>query len=100
VVLDSASHRIFDCVQYKQQRIALLDTLEKHDVKPDIYAMMSFDGKSVAETKEIITALILFINETNLAKLFLWDPSDEEHGVEGIVLMKPVDTSWAEPQKD
>jgi hypothetical protein len=57
---DSAEHRIFDCSQYNQQRTALLATLAKHNVKPNIYAMMGFDGKSADETKDIIMALAIF----------------------------------------
>jgi ribonuclease HI len=95
--LDSAEHRIFECDQYDIEREILDETLRKHKIEHDIYKMMSLEGKTGDEAKEILTALLEFLRETGLTSLFLWDPKDEEHGVEGLVLMKPVDTQWAKP---
>jgi hypothetical protein len=97
---DSANHRIFECKQYNMHRTELLATLEKQRIEPNVYEMMKLSGRSETEVKEVIDMLLTYLNETNLISLFLWDPRDEEFGVEGYVHMNPMAKPWVKPQTD
>jgi ribonuclease HI len=97
---DSTEHRMFECSQYKKQRRELYETMDEHNIEHNIYDLMKFENKTASEATEIITAILKYLNDTNLTTLFVWDPTDEEHGVEGLVLMRPADASWAKPVTD
>jgi hypothetical protein len=97
---DSAEHRIFECGEYSSEREELLNVLDKHGVQHNLVDMMKLDNGSKEATNEIITTLLKFLNSTNLISLFLWNPRDEEFGVEGYVLMKQPAKTWADPQDD
>jgi ribonuclease HI len=99
-VIDSVHHRIFECTHYKKDRIALTETLDRHDITHNVYEMMGLKNKSKSAVKDIITEILKYLNETNLTALFLWNPRDEEFGVEGYVHMEPMAKNWTQPISD
>jgi hypothetical protein len=70
---DSAEHRIVHCPGYALHRATLESTLDECDSKLTPQGLPVVTGRPDTDAKANI-ALVKFLNDTKLSKLFIWRP--------------------------